>query len=240
MLDVAALRGQPLLDRERAAFFMRREGLDGIVCARATNIFHVTSHWPLLDRMGASGSAFAIVPADPRAPVALVMGQFSHYYGVSDDGLPPGVQPFLYTGPLGHGSDVADPDHEPEAAPARMFRVIDPAALQPRELARRAASVAAAPYSAGPASAMRRALQALDLGAATLGADDGLAADAIGLAAPAAQTVRGEDTLRRSRRVKTPAEVRIMRLVAQANADAALAAAHAARQLGTARALRLR
>ena len=81
-IDVAALCGQPLIDRERASALMRREGLDGIVCGRAANIFHATSHWPLIERMGASGGAFAILPADPRAPVALVMAQFSHYYTV--------------------------------------------------------------------------------------------------------------------------------------------------------------
>jgi Xaa-Pro aminopeptidase len=237
---VQSLCGQPLIDRERAASLMRREGLDAIVCGRAANIYHVASHWPLLDRMGASGSAFAILPADPRVPVALVMGQFSHYYGVSDDGLPAGVEPFLYTAALGHGTEAVDPAREPAAGPAQMFRVVDAEALQPRERARRAASAAAAPYSAGPASALRRALQALRLGAGTLGADDWAAADALAMAAPAAKCVHGEDTLRRIRRVKTPAEVQIMRLVAQANADAALAAAHAARSLGTARALRTR
>lgn len=240
LIDVSALRGQALLDRERASTFLRREGLDGIVCGRAVNVFHLTSHWPLLDRMGASGSAFAILPADPRAPVALVMGQFSHYYGVSDDGLPANVEPFLYTSALGHGTEATDPAAEAAAAPALMFRVIDAAQLQPRELARRAASVAAAPYSAGPGSALRRALQSLQLGAGTLGIDDGSAMDALRQVAPAARLRPGEDCLRRIRRVKTPVEVQIMRRVAQANADAALAAAHAARGLGSARALRMR
>lgn len=240
LADVSALRGKPLLDRERATSFMKREGLDAIVCCHAANIFQLTSHWPLLERMGASGSAVAILPADPRAPVALVMGQFSYYYGVIDDGLPPGVEPFLYTSPLGHGTDAGNPDGEPPAAAPSMFRVVDAAALQPRERARRAASEAAAPYSAGVGSALRRALQALRLSTGRLGADDWQAADALAFAAPVAQVVRAEDTLRRIRRVKTPNEVAIMRLVAQANAEAALAAARAAREMRTARALRAR
>ncbi len=238
-VDVSQLRGKPLLDRERASAFMRREGLDAIVCARAANIYHLTSHWPLLERMGAAGSAFALLPADPKVPIALIMGQFSYYYGVSDDSLPSGIEPYLYTGtaPLDTAASAVG---ELAAAPARTFRVIDSAALQPREIARRAASDAAAPYAPNAMLAAARALQARGVSSGTIGADDWLAADIIAAALPSATVRRCEDTLRRMRRVKTPTELQLMKLVAQTNADAALAAAHGARELRTARALRAR
>lgn len=244
-VDLSGLRGKPWLDRERASAFMRREGLDAIVCARAANIFHLTSHWPLLDRMGASGSAFAVLPVDAKAPIALIMGQFSYYYGVSDDGLPAGIEPYLYSGSapqVTRAGVAAQPvaNAEPAAAEARIFRVIDPAALQPRERARRTASDGAAPYSANAQLAVTRALRAHGIRGGTLGADDWLASDMIEAALPSARIQRAEDTLRRIRRVKTPNELQLMRLVAQTNADAALAAAHAARELRTARALRAR
>ena len=236
-VEVSTLLGHALLDRERAAAFMRREGVDAILCARAPNIFHLTSHWPLLERMGASGSAFALLPADPKAPVALIMGQFSYYYGVSDDGLPAGVEPFLYSGTAPQVT-AATPGAEPVAADARLFRVIDPAALQARERARRAASQSAAPYCANTQLAITRALRSHGMQGGVIGVDDWLAADVVEAALPKARTQRAEDTLRRIRRVKTPTELHLLRLVAQSNADAALAAARAARELRTARALR--
>ena len=224
------LHNNALLNRDRASELLRREGLAAVVVARAANISYLTNHWPLLDRMGASGSAYALLSADPKAPVALIMGQFSYYYGVPEEQLPRDVQPFLYTGPGADGS----------AAPARMFRVIDAQALPPRERARRAATERTQPYMADALAALRHALQAQAIRGGTIGVDGEAAEAALLAVLPIAGVRHAEDTLRRIRRVKSPAELQLMRLTAQSNADAALAAAQAARQLGSVRALRTR
>lgn len=224
------LRDNPLLHRARASELLRREGLAAIVVARPANVSYLTNHWPLLERMGASGSAYAVLSADPRAPVALVMGQFSYYYGLADEQLPRTVQPFLYTGAAADGT----------ATPARMFRVVDEQALQPRERARRAATEAVQPYSADAIAALRKALTSLAIRGGTIGIDGDVAEASLSAALPIAGARNAEDTLRRIRRVKSPAELQLMRLTAAANAEAALAAARATRQLGSIRALRAR
>ena len=109
------LHNNPLLNRARATEVLRREGLSAVVVGRPANISYLTNHWPLLERMGATGSAYAVLSADSKAPVALVMGQFSYYYGLAEEQLPKTVQPFLVTGQGQNGA----------AAPARMFRVVD-------------------------------------------------------------------------------------------------------------------
>ena len=224
------LLSNPLLNRARATEVLRREGLSAVVVGRPANISYLTNHWPLLERMGATGSAYAVLSADSKAPVALVMGQFSYYYGLAEEQLPKTVQPFLVTGQGQNGA----------AAPARMFRVVDEQALLPRERARRAATEATQPFSADAVGALRRALQSLAVRGGTIGVDGDLAEASLLVALPIAGVRNAEDTLRRIRRVKSPAELQLMRLTAQANADAALAAARATRQLGSIRALRAR
>lgn len=224
------LHDNPLLNRARATEVLRREGLSAVVVGRPANISYLTNHWPLLERMGATGSAYAVLSADPKAPVALVMGQFSYYYGLAEEQLPQSVQPFLFTGQGQNGA----------AAPARMFRVVDQQALLPRERARRSATEATQPFSTGAVVALHKALQSLAVRGGTIGVDGDVAEASLLAVLPIAGVRNAEDTLRRIRRVKSPAELQLMRLTAQANADAALAAARAARQLGSIRALRAR
>ena len=224
------LHDNPLLNRARATLVLRREGLSAVIVGRPANISYLTNHWPLLERMGATGSAYAVVSADPKAPVALVIGQFSYYYGLAEEQLPRTVQPFLYTGAAQDGT----------ATPARMFRVVDEQAVLPRERARRAATEATQPFAADAVLALRKALQSLAIRGGTIGVDGDVAEASLLAALPIAGVRNAEDTLRRIRRVKSPAELQLMRLTAQANADAALAAARATRQLGSIRALRAR
>jgi Xaa-Pro aminopeptidase len=179
------------------------------------------------------------VPRDPARPVALLIPASSYYYIQSDDGLLPGVQPFVVTGPAaGAPSDTAD--GAPRAADARTYPIADPADVTPREQRRRDALAAAAPYSPTMEHALRRALRDLRLLDGRLGYDASGLAPLLAAAAPSARTVEAEDTPRRLRFVRTPAEIRMMRIAAQANVDAALATIRAARSLGTLAAIRQR
>jgi Xaa-Pro aminopeptidase len=230
IVDLSFLHNNPLLNRARATEILKREGLSALLVAEPANVFYLTNHWPLLARMGSQVSAYAILSADPATPIALVMGQFSYYYGLAEEQLPQAVQPFLYTGPGAAGT----------AAPAAMFRVVDPERLTARERARRVAADRGTPYAADALGALRRALRELRLRGGSFGVDGAIASDALTAALPIAGVRPAGDTLRRIRRVKSAAEVQLMRLTAQNNADAALAAARATRKLGSVRALRMR
>ncbi|MCP5327039.1 MAG: M24 family metallopeptidase [Sinobacteraceae bacterium] len=253
--DFDFLRTEPLVNAERARAVMAREGLDAFIVTQPTNVFYLGNHWPNLDRMGFRHTMFVIFPRDPRRPVALVMQGFLHYYRYADDVALPDRIVFPYTTPLAAAADAtgtsATPDGpapgdagtaatEPAAAPTRLHRVLDESLLTPRERNRRSVSAAAEPPSATPDWALAKALRHLGLERGRLGIDDPEIARLIAVRGLAAQCTSGEDALRRTRLVKSPAELRLMRLASRNNVEAALRTAAATRELGTTGALRNR
>jgi Xaa-Pro aminopeptidase len=96
------------------------------------------------------------------------------------------------------------------------------------------------PPQADAARALAGALRDLGLADGVIGTDDAVIAALLAPHLPGLGHRPAENTLRRIRLVKTPAEMRLMRLAAQQNVDAAMAAARAAREAGSARALRTR
>ena len=235
--DIAFAQQEPFLDRERAQRILDAEGLDAMVVAEGRNIFHATNFFPLLERMSLVGSTLAVIPRDPQRPVALVIPAFSLYYIRADDGPVKGVQPFVFTAPLA-AADPRRSDGGPLAAEPVRHRL--DGAPPPREVRRRAALDAAAPYDADIERALRRALIELGVARGRIGHDDPLVARLLATAAPAATAVAADDTPRRIRLVRTPAEIRMMRLASQANIAAADATVLAARELGSVRAFRQR
>jgi Xaa-Pro aminopeptidase len=237
--DISFAQREPFLNRERATAVMAAEGLDAMVVGRGTNVFYTTNFFPLSERMSVMATALAVVPRDARRPVALVIPDFSYYYIQSDDGLVPGVQPFVFTHPAGD-ADPRQPEAGPVAGEPRLYRLDRPDGASPRERRRRAALDAAAPYSATMERALARALRELGVRAGRIGYDDPAVPPLLARALPGATAVAAEDTLRRVRLVRTPAEVKMMRIAAQNNVDAALATIAAARSLGSLRAVRQR
>ena len=225
--DLSFLRNEGFLDRDRAAHILRTENLDAMIVAEGRNVFHATQFFPLLERMSLDASALAVVPADPKQPVALIIPAFSYYYIQADDGLPPGVEPFVFTSPT---------DLTP-----KLYR-LDGLGVTDREQRRRQAVGAAAPYSPHMQAALERALTQLGLSGAQLrlGYDHPSLPALIEGARPLATAVLSEDTPRRFRLIRTPAEIRMMRLASKANVEAALSTVQAARSLGSLRAIRQR
>lgn len=251
--DFSFLRTEPLVNAERARAVMAREGLDAFVVTQPTNVFYLGNHWPNLDRMGFRHSVFVIFPRDPRRPVALVMQGFLHYYRYADDVDMPDRIVFPYTAPLAAGADAvgntpdgpapgaADPGgREPAAAPTRLHRILDESLVTPRERRRRSVSAAAEPPSATPDWALAKALRHLGLEKGVLGIDDPVVETLVARRGLAARCTGGEDALRRTRLVKTPAELRLMRLASRNNVEAATRTVAAVRELGSTGALRNR
>lgn len=225
--DISFVQREPFLDRERARRILTEDGLDAMVVAEGRNVFHATNFFPLLERMSVIGTTLAVIPRDPKRPIALVIPAFSYYYIQADDGPLPGVQPFVFTSPAGEGA--ADP----------MYYRLD-GEPPTREIRRRASLQAAAPYHANMERALTKALAELGVGQGRIGHDEPMVAQLLGRAAPAATLVDAEDTPRRIRLVRTPAEIRMMRLASAANIAAANATVKATRDLGSVRAFRQR
>jgi Xaa-Pro aminopeptidase len=236
--DLSFLKSAELADTERLRFFMRSAGVDALVVAKPANVFYVTNHWPQLDRMGWEGSAIAVIAADPKRPIALVMHAFLYYYTHSPESEFTNRLVFPYTQPAA-GPPPTD-GSEPAAAPGRTMRVADPSLMSARDLQRAEALRQARPTSADASWALMKALRELNLHQARLGIDTLELQTTLGVRQMGAAVVPAENVLRRARMAKSPTEIRLMRLAAQQNVDAAMLAARAVRELGSTRLLRAR
>jgi Xaa-Pro aminopeptidase len=239
--DVGFLATEPLLNIDRARFFMQRDGVDAVVVTDPANVFYATNHWPSLDRMGFRHSTFAILPRDPKRPLTLIMQGFLLYYRYADEVSLPGRVVYPYSEPATAG--IAAPggiESEPLANPIRMHRVVDEALLTPREQRRRGIAASAQPPSAGADWALLKAMRSLSLDGRRIAADDSVVEATLGRRGFEARFTDAEDLLRWTRLEKTPAEIRLMRIAARQNVEAAMTAARQARAAGSTRALRAR
>ena len=237
--DLGFLRDSPLLNSERARYFMGREGLDALVVTHPANVFYITNHWPQLDRMGYNHSMFGVFCREPDRPLALIAHAFGYYYSHSDETAFANRIVFTYTEPDAAAAAQVNADDPPAVAPF-MLRIVDEAQVTARERRRREMLGATRGNSATAAVALQKALRELRLEKATLGVDDVTIEAALRARGVAARFVSASDTLRRIRLAKSPAELRLMHLAAQQNVAAALAAARTARSAGSTRALRAR
>lgn len=236
--DLGFLKSTPLLNDDRARFFMRAAGLDALVVSRPANVLYLSNHWPQLDRMGMTGSAIAIFPTDPARPIALVMHAFLYYYTHSPESDFTDRLVFPYTQPLDQAAAPPVDGGEPPAAPARTMRVANPGLLTATDRHRVKMLGLAQPTSADPSWALAKALRSLGLTSARLGIDDPELEALLRSRSVGGEIRAAENTLRRIRMSKSAAELQLMRLAAQNNVDAAIAAASRARELGSTRALR--
>ncbi|MGH8308836.1 MAG: hypothetical protein ACRETX_03480, partial [Steroidobacteraceae bacterium] len=169
--DLGFLRDSPLMNAERARYFMQREGIEALVVAHPANVFYVTNHWPQLDRMGYTHSMFGIFCRDPGAPLALIAHAFGYYYSHSDETAFPNRIVFTYTQPDSATDGQADAD-DPAAVPPTMLRIVDESQVTPRERRRRESLGRSRGNSATAAIALAKALRELRLEKASLGVDD--------------------------------------------------------------------
>jgi len=232
--DLGFLRIEPLVHAERAFAVMTQEKIDAFVVTQPANVFYLSNHWPNLDRMGFRHSVFAIYPRDPKRPVSLVMSGFLHYYRYADDVDLPNRVVFPYTAPV--DASIA----EPAAAATQLHRVLDERLITEREKRRRAVSAAAEPPSATADRALTRALRHLGLERGRIAIDDPVIERLLQQRGFAGSFFTAEDHLRRLRLAKTPPEIRLMRIAAQNNVDAAVATAQSVRSAGSTGVLRNR
>lgn len=235
------LQGGPLFNRERAEKVLQEESLAGLIVAEPLNVFHLTGYWPQLGKMGFAAPSMALLSADPKKPVALVMPQFLYYYVYADANFSGGVEPYLYTYRAVSGAAIQGDYDEPAAGALHVYRDKGDVPMGELELHRRAAVEAAAErhvVSAEREFAMVKAARALDMTGGRIGVDH-MAIMAMLESSPlAAAAVPADNTLRKIRLVKSPREIELMRLAAQANAEAALAAAATVRDGATTQELR--
>ena len=235
------LQGGPLFNRERAEKVLKEDSLAGLIVAEPLNVFHLTGYWPQLGKMGFAAPSMALLSADPKKPVALVMPQFLHYYVYADANFSGDVEVYPYTHRAVSGTAIEGAYDEPAAGALHVYRDKGDVPMGELELRRRAAVEAVTErhgVSAEREFAMVRAARALGLTRGRVGVDH-MAIMAMLESSPlSAAAVPADNTLRKIRLVKSPREIELMRLAAQANAEAALAAVGTVREGATTQELR--
>ena len=235
------LQGGPLFNRERAEKVLKEESLAGLIVAEPLNVFHLTGYWPQLGKMGFAAPSMALLPADPQEPVALVMPQFLYYYVYADANFSGDVEPWVYTHRAVSGTAIQGDYDEPAAGALHVYRDKGDVPMGELELHRRAAVEAVTQrhgVSAEREFAMVKAARALGMTRGRVGVDH-MATMAMLESSPLSiAAVPADNTLRKIRLVKSPREIELMRLAAQANAEAALAAAATVREGATTQELR--
>jgi Xaa-Pro aminopeptidase len=228
------VRSGPLMNLARAYDVMAEEGLDGLVMAHPTNVYHLTGYYDHVSIRHDSPASYVLLARNPDKPPAIVMSQFLYYYSFADNLLNTRLEPFLFTGWDARITDAQASSYtvEPKASAPFVFADMGATAPPPYEknrLDRLASALVAHPASASAEWALLKAARALGLDRGRIGYDHAVVAGGYQATGMKAATVYAENTIRRIRMIKSPREVELMRLTSQINADAALAAVRSAR-----------
>ena len=235
LTDLSFLRTEPLADAERLRAEMRQRNIDAIVAVKPANVFYLTNHWPQLDRMGFEDTTIAVFSADRKKPLALVMHAFLYYYTHSPESTVVDRLVFPYTNPTG---PALSEGVEPPAAPARTMRVAEPDLVTERDRHRQQMFSLTRPASADPSWALKKALDELGLQGASLGIDNPALEAALVTRGFEGSLMPAENAIRTARLAKSETELRLMRIAAENNVQAAMAAAKQTRVLGRTQLLR--
>lgn len=239
------LRDAPPINLDQAYAVMEREGLDGIVVMEPVNVHHFTGYWPASSRMTNEPTLVAVLARDASMPIALIAGEFTHYYVLSDPGYHYPFDRYLYTTPASAAEfDAARSGgyrSEPRAGKGIAFTDLKLTALSAREAARDqavATTLATHAASADREFALLKALRARGLDRGRVAVDHPALTDLYSKASLPATLVPAADTLKRIRSVKSPREIELMRIASAANVEAAMIAARTARDGATCQELR--
>lgn len=241
---VKRVRAGPLMNLEQAYRVMEEEQLDGLVLAEPINVFHLTGHWGSLAKMGYPAPAYALLSKDPRQAPGLVMAQFIYYYTYADGHFDFPLQTWLFSGwdrRLQEDGKSGQSAGEPPANPAYIFEDKGQADLREIEVHRRStlnAALSEQKLSADARWALLNAVKGMGLDRGRVGVDHLVVNAIFETAGLDAVPVYADRALRRIRAIKSPREIELMTFSAQANAEAALVAARAARAGATYQELR--
>ncbi|MDJ0710753.1 MAG: Xaa-Pro peptidase family protein [Woeseiaceae bacterium] len=203
-----------LANLSRAREIMAAEDIDGIVAALPINVYYLSGYWGLL--MGAErfdAAFFAVLPAHPETPAALVLPSMELRRLVTEGGtwMP---EVFIYTSPDGEFDQIAVNGMPYGGWPVRKGSALTD--LEDKWIDATQAQVGR--VSGNAMGALTRAIEASRLDSGRLVTDDSRVAEWLrraGLDKVRCRTDAG--VLNRIRAVKTPAELALMRTAARIN-----------------------
>ncbi len=204
-----------LLNLPRARAVMAERGLDALVAAHRINIYYLTDFWGALQRIDRSWSCYAVLPRDPDAPAALVVGLAELHLLDRRPTWVPNVITYARSRAEG-GAGKAD-SGPPELYPHRAGLPL----TQTEQAWTRIIDNQAGKYQASALLALKRALTDAGLSKARIGTDD---PRLIGwLQGSGLDGLTGVDAVtafRQIRMVKTPDEIALLKRAAEINVEA--------------------
>jgi len=220
-----------LYNAARAVTVMERHGVDGLIAAQEINVYYASGYWGVLMGAGRDHLYFSVLPRGGREPAALVMGSFEWRRLVTEGGtwIPNLVG---YTAPVDADHAVDGPEG-PEIGAPRLphaqaydgWPVRDGAKLTLNERAWVATQDRLrGTEAASPVWALVKAVREAGLEHRVIGVDDPRIATWLAGAGLRAKFVPAEHIFCDIRRVKTPAEIGLLRTAARINEEACLAA----------------
>jgi len=230
-----------LYDPARGAVIMERHGLDGLIAAQNLNVYYASGYWGALMGSGREHLYYAVLPRLDREPPALVMGSFEWRRLMTEGGtwIPNLVG---YTAPVDadhasegpEGPEVGARPRAPGAHPYQGWPVRGGVRLTANERQWLAVQDRLrGTESASPVWALLKAVREAGLEYGTIGVDDPRIGHWLTEAGLPAKFVPAEHIFCEIRRVKTPAEIELLREAAQINEAACLAASGALRDGAT-------
>ena len=239
------LRHGPLMNLERAYQVMAEEELDGLILTRPINLYHLTGYLDHVAVRHDAPAAFALLARDERQAPGIVMSQFLYYYSFVDSHYDYPLNAYLFTGWDGKiAAGKAGTGLSGEEPPARPPFVFDDRGELPQRdfetyrVDALNAALAKQPASANAEWALVKAARDMGLHKGRIAVDHAVIAGIYEAADLAATTVDADHAIRRIRTIKSPLEIELMRIAAQLNAEAALAAVKQVRAGATHKELR--
>lgn len=223
--------GRMLYNAARAVAVMERHHLDGLIAAQEINVYYASGYWGALMGTGRQHAYFAVLPRGGREPAGLVMASFEwrRLVGMGGSWIP---NLLGYTAPVDADHAVEGPEgpeigapRPPRAHAYQGWPVREGARLSPSERAWiEAQDRLRGSESASAVWALAKAVREAGLEHRVIGVDDPRVASWLAAAGVHARFLPAEHVFREIRRVKTPAELALLREAARINGEACLEA----------------
>ena len=232
-----------LLNHPRAVEEMERAGIDLLLCADPVNVYYLTNQQSISSKIGADGLTFAALTASSQRKPIYIGNQISYYFDASPESVTKNIDLQFYAAPADMASFLQiDNPQDLIAAPATDGFLLRQHTEQPQsELEssrRKLIETQISEINASIDAAILSVIFETDLPNKTIAIDNQSLRGIIERSGLDVKVVDGERLLRRVRLQKSPAEIKMMRYIAQANSLAALTAAKTVREGATFRELR--
>ena len=222
----------PLINLSQAFKVLHEEKLDGLIVSLPKNIFYFTGYHDHLAVRYGSPTSFALLSKDENKKMCIVMNQFIYYFSFIDGDFKLDSNDYLFTGWNKNNTGLdgkinSSQSDEPEASPAYTWKSMDRypvGKIEENRLNVLNQKLDAIAESADYDWALMKAIKYLELDKGIVGTDHPIIDQTIRKLGLDTKTIDGDHALRKIKIIKSDREIELMKISAQNNADASIAA----------------